>query len=34
MHTCNAECWADMLRYGCPPECDPFAAREAAESTD
>ena len=30
-HTCNAECWAYMVRYGCPVECDPFTARAAAE---
>ncbi len=30
-HVCNAECWAYMLRYEVPEECDPFAARDAAE---
>lgn len=30
-HVCTADCWADMLRSGPSPDCDPFAARAAAE---
>lgn len=30
-HVCDAQCWAEMIRYGCPTECDPFAARAAAD---
>lgn len=30
-HTCTAECWARIIRYGAPYECDPFTARDAAD---
>lgn len=32
-HTCNAECWALLVRYGQEsfPSCDPWAARAAAD---
>jgi hypothetical protein len=30
-HTCTAACWAEALRLGLAPECDPWAARAAAD---
>ena len=33
-HTCTADCWAHMLRYGQSEGCDPWAARAAAERAE